>query len=347
MIVERICVVGPKHRVAIIGAILARRWASAGRELLLVPTGKANGQEDIIVRPDHVKFHAELGLTSDALVQSASAVPVFAVAAKSAAGGIALPFSPFGMTRSGIEFHHFWLRACKAKQQPDLTEFSLALALEGAVVRPNLAALDQLPLQYGFSMNQARYSALLLEAATSHGARIGSEPEAADLTIDCGSDGSEPGWSSEWLTIAGGSDIPGLEWQVCVNAARRLLGFMPRLSDCANERREYTRLAGEEAERIADMRALLTDRDPQATARPALKRKIDVFTACGRIPTEDFEVFGQPEWLAALLGRGIRPRRFDRMAMAMPEQDLLQWLAALQSQIGQITAQLSGQRHVA
>ncbi len=186
-----------------------------------------------------------------------------------------------------------------------------------------------------------------MKAAVSNGARVVAEPSTEDLTIDCGSNGKGSEWAGGLLSVATDGDVPGLDWQICVNAARRLLGLVPHLDDCENERREYTRLAAEEADRIADMRALLTDPDPGNTASHALKRKIDVFTACGRIPTEDFEVFGQPEWLAALWGRGLRPRRFDRMAKAMPEDDLHRWLSSLRSQIVEITNQVSRQRQVA
>lgn len=344
---ERICIVGPEHRVAIIGAILARRWSGEGRELLLAPSFHASGGETIIARPDHVRVHAELGLTPDMLVQNAGAVPVLATKVDTAAGNLALPFSPFGMARSGVEFHHFWQRASTSKRQPDLAEFSLALALDDAADSLSLTALSQLPLQYGYRLDRAKYASLLMKGAVSLGAKAVTEPSTADITIDCGSSGTIPGWSGGTLFVATDNDIPGLDWQLCVNAARRLLGLLPRLDNCESERREYTRLASEEADRIADMRTLLMAPEPGDAASPALQRKIDVFTACGRIPTEDFEVFGQPEWLAALWGRGLRPRRFDRMVKAMPEDDLHRWLSSLRKQIVEITDQISRQRQVA
>jgi len=338
---ERVHVIGPDHRVAIIGSILAQRWAGEGRELVLSPDRDATTDATIITRPDQSRFHAELGMTFEDLVQNAEATPVFAVEAHGVDDTIELPFSPFGMAKSGVEFHQFWMRGNARQQQSDLTEFSLALAMQQAPAHAQVAAIGKLPLQFGLQLNGAKYAVELLKVAVSNGAQIAesSNVDDADLTMDCRPSTDTADWLGNTLTLASDRDIPGIEWQICVNAARRFLALTPSLSDCENEQREYSRLAAGESERIADMRALLTDPEPQETSRPALKRKIDVFAACGRIQTEDFEVFGQPEWLAALWARGIRPRRFDRMAKAMPEAELLGWLASLQREVGQITQQ--------
>ncbi|MEM8724594.1 MAG: tryptophan 7-halogenase [Pseudomonadota bacterium] len=338
---ERIHVVGLAHRVAIIGAILARRWAGEGRELALFPEEKSGTGGIIIARPDQRSVHAELELSLEELAKRAGAVPVFAIDAKCAGSDVTLPFSPFGMARSGIEFHQFWQRGDECQAQPDLADFSLAVAIQNAPSRERFAAIGKLPLQFGLGLDKDKYTAILLEKAAANGAQVDEREgdESPSLVIDCGLSKEPARWSGKTIVVSGDQDIPGIGWQICVNAARRFLALTPGLANSENEQREYSRLAAGEIDRISDMRALLGDPHPGTTDRPALKRKVDVFAACGRIPTEDFEVFGQPEWLAALWGRGIRPRRFDRLAKAMPESELLSWLASMHREISQIAQQ--------
>ena len=99
---------------------------------------------------------------------------------------------------------------------------------------------------------------------------------------------------------------------------------------------EFNRLTNAEAERMTDFRSLLNQADLKDCSRSALRRKIDVFTACGRIPTEDYEVYMPQEWLAALWMRELRPRRHEKLAERMPESDLLNWIAALHTRVQSI-----------
>ena len=194
-----------------------------------------------------------------------------------------------------------------------------------------------MPLRYGLKFDRAAYAEQLLRHAETLGAEFSQEAGSAHLHVDCAPSQALPGWQDGRLQIASGADLPGLEWQVLANAARRLCGLSAGLGNCDEEAREYTRLALQEEARITDMRALLNNDKPAATANPALRRKIDLFTACGRIPTEDFEVFAPHEWLAALIARGLEPRRYDRMAETLPEGELMQWLTRLRDQIARIT----------
>lgn len=342
MSVERIVVRGPKLRAAIMGALLARRWLDSTSELIVAPEPDECDEATVLARPGHERFHAELEIPQDRLGALTGAQPVLAVPVETDTGRHWLPFSPFGMPNSGVDFHHFWHRADSVEKQDDLTQFSLSLALAQSSRTPTLSELEKLPLELGLAMDRDRYANVMLETARSGGARIADEgrevPDHTDLLIDCRLSGEAPNWSDGRITIASDRDIPGLEWQVLAQAGRRLLGLMSRLGDCAHEQREYTRLAQAEAARIADMRALLHEDDPASTERDALKRKVDVCAACGRIPSEDHEVFSQPEWLAALWARGLRPRRSDRLAWIMPETDLLDWMRELQRQIAQLAS---------
>ena len=382
---ETILVRGPSTKVALIGALLARRWLGPGtgsgagagagsgagsrRTLVLAPTNAGEpADRHIVARPDHMRFHAEIGLPLEALIKSGTAQPVLAPRFSSASGPISVPFAPVAAPHEGVEFHHFWLRhrAIAGDEASDLFDLSPAIALDHSVGAgaPRWDAVLKGGLAFGLRLERGRYAGALLQLAQRAGALVDAgkagdhAPDehgdlAGDLVIECGPERSGGGaqaeagaWSNGRLTLPCTlpctSTLPGAEWQVCVNAARRFVGLSAPLANSANEQREYTRLAQQEAQRIADMDALLQESDPLAShtfasTHPALARKLALFAACGRIPTEDFEVFTPLEWLAAMWGRGVRPRRYDRMANRMPQQQLIEWLASLKRQRDALT----------
>lgn len=329
MSAEHIRVEGPAHRVAIVGAYLAARWLSSGRRLTLIPDARDDGTARLLARPDHLRFHSDIGLSFEHLVQHAEAKGVFAPLYASPGEPVRLPFSPIGPSQFGVEFQHFWLRANQIAGQPDLLEFCPALALEVRTRAQGPADVAKAGIPFGLDLDLVAYTRLLLKLSQAKGAHVlgAGEDAAADLVISCWGS-AEPGWSRGTISLADTGPLPGLEWQVCVNAARRFVGLSATPTRSHPEQREYTRLARLEAGRVFDMEALLFKKDPSDT----LRRKIDLFAACGRIPTEDFEVFTPPEWLAALWSSGIRPRRYDRMAERMPQAQLLEWMARLQAQ---------------
>ncbi|KEO89856.1 hypothetical protein EH31_11935 [Erythrobacter longus] len=335
---ETILVKGPALRVAIVGAFLARRWLGNHRSLFLAPDSLDALPATILARPDHMRFQAEIGLGLDALIKAAGAKPAFAPSYKSASGPLNLPFAPIGQSQGGVEFQHFWMRANNAAPQADLLAFSPAIVLEQSDDNPSLQALQKSAPPFGLELQASQYVRGILGLAASAGAVVQAadqELPKADLTIDCAGVAA-PSWAQGSLSLLEEQALPGLEWQVSVNAVRRFVALSADLSNHANEAREYTRLARQEAERIADMEALLSATDPRETERPALRRKVELFEACGRIPTQDFEVFTPPEWLAALWGRDLRPRRYDRMADRLPQAQLMNWIADLQRQCEQL-----------
>ncbi len=337
---ERIIVSGPLHRASLIGAVLTARWAGAGREVVIATDDELATGAKILARPGHQRLHAEIGLPEEAVMKQCAAQPVFAIEVATAEGSATLPFSPIGIARGGVEFHHFWARANALGLQPDLFEFSPAVSLNAVAAQVAPAMLARLQLPFGLALDAVAYCDLLIRLVRSSGGLIVAPAEAmeADLIVDCGLVEGSAGWSGRTLKVATDRDLPALEWQICANAVRRLLGLTSELKTSEHEQREYTRLALAEAERIADMRALLQTADPRETTRPALRRKVDLFTACGRITCEDFEFFTPPEWLAALWARGMRPRRFDRMAQAMPAHQLQQWMATVHGQVRQLSS---------
>jgi hypothetical protein len=338
---ERVIISGPMQRTSLIGAILASGWAGSGREVVIaadgpVPAGK------MITRQGHQRLHAQIGLSEEAIFRRCDPQPAFAVEMPIRGGTASLPFAPFGVSRGGVEFHHFWVRAATDRSLPELMEFSPAIALNTAGGLFSPALLAQLRLPFGLAVNSGSYCELLLGQAKQNSARIVTSVEAqgidADLVIDCNAAEATAGWSGRKINVAADCDLFAIEWQICVNAARRLIGLAGALANSEYEQREYTRLTLAELERVADMHALLHDYDPRETTRPALRRKVELFTACGRIPTEDFEFFSPPEWLAGLWARGLRPRRFDRMARALHDDELMRWLTTIHKEIRQLSS---------
>ncbi|MBV7260345.1 tryptophan 7-halogenase [Erythrobacter crassostreae] len=304
-------------------------------------SGAAQTSSELLLRPSMLSFHGELEISPDTLIQAASAEPVFSWTAQTPTGAISIPFSPYGVSRSGVEFHHYWQRAGELEDVSDISDFSLPLALENAGRPFNLKEMGQLPVQFGLRLDQARYADIMLQFAKQAGAKITDDTNQeteADFVIECVVDVESAAWRGSRIGLSAPDDLSGAESQVFANAARRACALIGDLSDQPAERAEFNRLSENEADRIADMRTLLVAEDLQHSASPELLRKIDVFRACGRIPTEDFEVFLSPEWLAALRARGVQPRRYDRMADRLPEAELLSWLTQLRRQIEQITS---------
>jgi len=339
MSVQSMTVKGPAIRVALVGAYLARRWLSSGQRLVLAPDPSDAHSPTLAVRPDHFRFHAELGLELETLVKEAEAGLLFAPSYSGASGPSRLPFLPVGGSVAGVEFQHYWLRANGKERQDDLMSFSQSIALEEGDFRNAWDRLGQGVGGFGLTLRTENYAAILFNLAGQLGAEVvhsGEQPEESGLVIDC-SGTARPSWSGSLVTLYEAPAVPGIEWQVCVNAARRFVGLCASSSQSENEQREFTRLAAGEARRIDDMQELLTSADPHACTSPTLRRKVDVFEACARIPAEDFEVFTQSEWLAALWQVGLRPRRYDRMADRMPEAQLMSMIEQHKNQVAALT----------
>jgi len=121
-----------------------------------------------------------------------------------------------------------------------------------------------------------------------------------------------------------GDDVPfvaGAEYSLQA-AMDRMSAFMPDTGFHRAELAEYNRVAELESQLIKDMKILLHQGSQGAEGRPTLARKVDVFAQRGRIPTEDYEVFTGPEWMAALMSIGLVPKHYDRLADAFPAEDL-------------------------
>ncbi len=338
---ECIRVVGPRLRVGIVGAYLAARWLEPGRILELSPEPEEEHGE-FLTRPNVHRFHGEIGLPIEKVMERCGGAPAFCTPAECADGATNLPFSAIGLANRGVDFHQYWLRADQICDQPELMEFSLSLALDRAASPAPASRIAQLPVEFGVRLDRALYGGALIAFAEECGARtIGDE--GGCLTIDCSDAGGAPQWTGDAISVGQIPQLPGMEWHILSSMVQRLVGLTAPLAASNPERDEWNRLAAAQSERMGDMLELLSIDDPLATERLALRRKVEVFGACGRIPSEDYEVFTQSEWLAALWFRGLRPRRYHRMADNMVEAELIDWMEQLRTQIGQITKEITGQ----
>uniref|UniRef100_B0T6X7 Tryptophan halogenase n=1 Tax=Caulobacter sp. (strain K31) TaxID=366602 RepID=B0T6X7_CAUSK len=108
---------------------------------------------------------------------------------------------------------------------------------------------------------------------------------------------------------------------------------------------EFNRQSDFEYERIRDFIILhykATQRDDTAFWRycrdmevPAtLQRKIDLFSANGRVFREDDELFTEESWIQVFLGQGIIPRGYDPLVQVQSDAQIAQYLANIETVIG-------------
>jgi tryptophan halogenase len=118
------------------------------------------------------------------------------------------------------------------------------------------------------------------------------------------------------------------------NAIRRLIGLFPNNAE-GPEAGEYNRLTASEADRVRDFviahyKTNGRSGEPfwdAARAMPVpeeLQYKLDLYASRGRMPIYDDEMFDRAEWIAALDGQGLHPRRYDALAETIPETAIIQ-----------------------
>lgn len=126
--------------------------------------------------------------------------------------------------------------------------------------------------------------------------------------------------------------LHGWNLALLANALTRLIGLLPAAPD-GPEPAEYNRLTAAEADSVRDFAILhyktngrtgeaLWDAARAMPVPDALRHKLDLHASRGRVPFGDEELFGAHDWIAALDGQGLRPRRYDAPADAIPEARL-------------------------
>ncbi|MCW3835713.1 tryptophan halogenase family protein [Sphingomonas canadensis] len=146
--------------------------------------------------------------------------------------------------------------------------------------------------------------------------------------------------------------LHGTALQLVHSALRRLIALFPHAAD-GPEGAEFDRIQLAEADRARDFLILHYKTngrkgDPMWDAARAmavpdpLQYKLDLYASRGRLPVYDEELFDRPEWIAVLDGQGVRQRRYDALADAIPEPALMQHFGRLREVILQAAKQLPG-----
>jgi len=367
---RRIAFIGSGLRLALSAALTAQRCASGATQILVIncSDGKlADGMT--VLRPEMHHLHNDIGLQDIALDTKAESLAIYAVNCKLGGESVVLPFSDYGMARDGTAFHHHWLRGKQLGNDRALNEFSPALAVHNGKEALPLQLAAKIGIPYGMRVGIGGYAQLLMDCAVRAGAKIIDGPDAEieragsdyayaihvgndkfdiDFLIDVSEDGrfakpvgvEQAGWKDAAVWPSHHNQPDGIETLKLYRAVQCFLDLLPSRATSNAEMREYNRLMAAQEERIADMTCLLKGEMHAAKDRPALRRKIEVFQACGRIVIEDYEVFGAPEWLAVLMAVVGDPQNYDRLADRLPDAELLSWLADLQCKIGQLKIQL-------
>lgn len=135
--------------------------------------------------------------------------------------------------------------------------------------------------------------------------------------------------------------LHGHALQLVQNALERLVTLLP--SGSGVEAAEYNRLTAREADRVRDFAILhyktatrpgpFWDAARSMEVPEPLQYKLDLYASRGRVPMYDDELFERPDWIAALDGQGVRARRWDALADAIPEPALLQHFGRLRELI--------------
>ncbi len=131
----------------------------------------------------------------------------------------------------------------------------------------------------------------------------------------------------------------------------RLLEFFPDKHCGAATRAEYNRIVGKEFELVRDFLVLhykQTQRDDtefwrycrDMTVPDSLIHKMELFAETGHIYREIDDIFRESSWVQVMIGQGLVPRDYHRMADKLSAGKLKQFLSDVDALIGQTVAPL-------
>ncbi|WP_252181104.1 tryptophan halogenase family protein [Azospirillum sp. B4] len=124
----------------------------------------------------------------------------------------------------------------------------------------------------------------------------------------------------------------------------RMVSLLPRDGFEQATVDEYNRLTNIEYEQIRDFLVLhyhAVERDDSPLWNhcrtmeipDALRHKMDLFRARGRVARFDDQLFVEPSWLAVFLGQGVWPRSYDPVADVLPDAEVAARLARIRQAI--------------
>lgn len=135
----------------------------------------------------------------------------------------------------------------------------------------------------------------------------------------------------------------GHNLQLVATALQRLIALFPNSAE-GPEATEYNRITADEADRVRDF-VIAHYKTNGRTGEPfwdaaramavpeALQYKLDLYASRGRMPMYDEELYDRAEWIAALDGQGLHPRRYDALADTIPEAAIIEHVTRLRELI--------------
>jgi tryptophan halogenase len=201
--------------------------------------------------------------------------------------------------------------------------------------------LRRVPLQGASGIHYGYASSALDDDGAAR--RLGG----ADLRIGPAAFGRrKAAWSANCVALgeAAGSPgaLPGVDLHPVQTGLQRLLSLFPFAGRNEAAIAEYNRLTAAESERLRDF-ALLQFRTNGRRGEPLwnacregplpdpLADKIRLYESRGRTPLIEEETFLESSWASVFLGQGVRARRYDALADAMPLPELEGTLARMRS----------------
>lgn len=183
-------------------------------------------------------------------------------------------------------------------------------------------------------------------------AATGAEADGDALVIDAGAT-LEP-WRHNVIAIGDAAvSIEPLEWtnlHLAHSAIDRVITMLPAGEPHPLEQAEYNRQSIAEARRARDFVLLhyVTSQregafwqDIASTEPPeSLAHTLRLFRERGRLPFYEEETFDRDSWLAVLFGQGVRPRRIDPLAEAVPSAEAARAMDSYRARIAQAIAPL-------
>lgn len=129
------------------------------------------------------------------------------------------------------------------------------------------------------------------------------------------------------------------------SAVARIINFFPHAGFEAADIAEYNRLTLLEYELTRDFLVLhykattRSDSDFWNYCRTmeipeSLQRKMDLFSSCGRIYPDKYDLFSDVSWLQVMIGQGMQPRGYHPLADLRPEVEVAAYLKNVELVIG-------------